>query len=36
MIGNHFGEYVHTRSKNERGIHVLSHGQVLGISDLDL
>ena len=34
--GNHFCEYVHTRSKNERGIHVLSHGQVLSISDLDL
>ena len=28
MIGNNCGEYVHTRSKNERGIRVLNHRQV--------
>ena len=36
IIDNHCGEYVHTRSKNERGIRVLSHSQVLSMCDLDL
>ena len=37
IIDNHFGEYAHTRSKKMiRGISVLSHRQVLSMSDLDL
>ena len=37
IIDNHCGEYIHTLDpKNERGISVLSHRQVLSMCDLDL
>ena len=36
MICNYCSKKEYAMSKNERGVHVLSHSQVLSISDLDL
>ena len=36
MLDNHCGKYKHPKSKNERGVRLSSHRQVLRRCDLDL